>query len=67
VRSKLQSEQLFMVCWTFHEWGGKMEVGLARKKAPPDMKLLSRKIEVADGSQLFRLQAKPTNKPVKSF
>jgi hypothetical protein len=56
-----------MVCWSFHEWGGKMEVGLARKKAPPDMKLLSRKIEVADGSQLFRLQAKPTNKPVKSF
>ncbi len=45
----------------------KKEVGLARMKSPPDLKLLSRQIEIADGSQLFRLRAKPTDTPVKSF
>jgi hypothetical protein len=54
-----------MVCRKFREWGGKIEVGLARMKSPPDMKLRSRQIEIADGPQIFRLQAKPTDKPVK--
>ena len=43
-----------------------MEVGLARMKSPPERNFLPGQVEIADGSQWFRLQAKPTDKPVDS-